>query len=330
MPANKNALLRYLTLDKCFRNTGRNYTLDDLLEKVNEELKYDNPKSRGIKRRQLQSDIRFMESESGWSIDLERKPIGKKTIFRYYDPKFSISKSPMSQMEAEQLKSAILLLSRFSGAPQFKWLEEIIPQLEHSFGFKGQNENVVAFESNPDLKGLEHFNTIFNAIIQKQALKITYQSFKKPKPDVAVIHPYFLKQYNSRWYLLGQIQKFDTLSNRALDRIQKIEKSNEAYIENTAYDFDAYFKNIIGVGKRKGDQIEEIELLFKATKSDYILTKPIHNSQISEKDENNNLKVKLKLVPNFELRSTLLSFGNEVKVMSPQWLHEELKKMSYS
>lgn len=329
MPANKNAFLRYLTLDKCFRNTGRNYTLDDLLEKVNDELRYDNPNSSGIKRRQLQSDIRFMESDSGWSIDLERKPFGKKTVFRYYDPKFSITNSPMNQIEAEQLKSTILLLSRFSGTPQFKWLEEIIPQLEHSFGFKGQNENVVAFESNPDLRGLEHFNTIFNAIIQKQALKITYQSFKKSNPDISVIHPYFLKQYSSRWYLLGQIKKFDTLSNRALDRIQKIEKTNETYLENTDYDFEEYFKNIIGVGKRKGDKIEEIELLFKASKSDYILTKPIHKSQISQMELNGNLRVKIKVIPNYELKSTLLSFGNEVKVISPKWLDNELITMSY-
>ena len=329
MPANKNAILRYLTLDKCFKNTGRTYTLDDLLEKVNEELRYHEPSSKGIKRRQLQYDISFMESESGWSIELEKVTAGKKKVFRYLDSDFSINSSPLNQIESEQLKSAIQILSRFSGAPQFHWVEELIPKLEYSFGFKGENKSIISFDNNPYLKGTEHLGILFNAIIQKQTLKINYQSFKKSKPDISIIHPYFLKQYNNRWYLFGQIERFDTLSNRALDRIVTIEKVNDKYIENTKYDFDDYFSDIIGVGIDKEAKVEEIKLLFKNSKTDYILTKPIHESQISKKDSKNNLNVTIKVIPNYELKSTLLSFGNEVKVISPNWLDEELRKMRY-
>lgn len=329
MPANKNAILRYITLDKCFRNTGKNYTLDDLLEKVNEELKYDNPNSKGIKRRQLQSDIKFMESETGWFVELERIPVGKKIAFRYKDPKFSINNSPLNQIETEQLKSALQILSRFSGAPQFHWVEELIPKLEYTFGFKGENKRIISFDNNPYLKGVEHLGTLFNAIIQKQALEINYQSFKKSKPDISIIHPYFLKQYNNRWYLFGKIERFNTLSNRALDRIVSIKEIDEKYIENTKYNFDEYFCDIIGVGLDKEAKIEEIKLLFKNSKTDYILTKPIHESQIAKKDDHNNLNVTIKVIPNYELKSTLLSFGNEVKVISPKWLDQELLQIRY-
>ncbi len=78
MPQNKNAIIRYNALDKCFRNPGRSYTIDDLLDECNEALTEENPNTDGIKRRQLFVDIKFMESENGWSIELERTPVGKK------------------------------------------------------------------------------------------------------------------------------------------------------------------------------------------------------------------------------------------------------------
>lgn len=71
MSTNKHAIIRYQTLDKCFRNTGRKYAIDDLVEACNQSIYDFNGKDDGIKKRQLYDDIRFMESEQGWGIELE-------------------------------------------------------------------------------------------------------------------------------------------------------------------------------------------------------------------------------------------------------------------
>ena len=133
MPNNKNALIRYQALDRCFRNPGRRYYWENLLEACNKALLDFDPASDGIQRRQLLDDIRFMESEQGWSIPLERHKEGKRVFYRYDDLKFSINNQPINETEAHQLKSALLVLSRFKGLPQFEWINEIIPKFEQSF-----------------------------------------------------------------------------------------------------------------------------------------------------------------------------------------------------
>ena len=103
MSVNKNALLRYQVLDRCFRNTGRMYFWEDLLNECNDALMDFDPDCGGIGRRQLFDDIRFMESEQGWSVALERQRYDRKMFYRYEDPSFSINNQPLNEFEAEQI-----------------------------------------------------------------------------------------------------------------------------------------------------------------------------------------------------------------------------------
>jgi len=328
MPINKNALIRYQTLDRCFSNPGRNYFIEDLLEEVNNTLSEHNSSTDGIRRRQLFEDIKFMESENGWNIELDKITDGKKKYYRYCDPKFSINNSPLNETEAEQLKAALLVMSRFKGSPQFSWVEELIPKLEQTFGLK-ESEEIISFDTNPYLKGIEYLGELFEAIHNKQPLKIAYQSFKKEIPDISVFYPYYLKQFNNRWYVFGQQKGFNTLSVKALDRIEKIEKSTEPFIENRQYDFSEYFEDIIGINRGKGEKPELITLWFAPSKAPYVKTKPLHGSQKKKQENESGLTITIEVIPNYELKSLLLSFGKEVKVLTPQWLHKELLEMSY-
>ena len=95
MSLTKNALLRYLTLDRCFRNSGRSYNFEDLLSEVNTALMEDDPTSSGINIRQLRSDIQFMRSEVGYAAPIVSEIYsGKKHSYFYSDPSFSINNSP--------------------------------------------------------------------------------------------------------------------------------------------------------------------------------------------------------------------------------------------
>ncbi|MDA3904956.1 MAG: WYL domain-containing protein [Bacteroidales bacterium] len=327
MPINKNALIRYQTLDKCFRNPGRRYYFENLLEECNKALVEHSPKSIGIRRRQLFQDIAFMESEDGWSIPLLKIQDGKKKHYRYEDMKFSISNKPINEMESEQIKAAMLVLSRFKGSPQFAWVEEVIPKLEQAFGFKGDGREIISFDSNQYLKGIEHLGTLFNAILFKKVLEIEYQSFKSDKPNISEIYPYYLKQYNNRWFLFGKSTRFETLSIRSLDRIINIKEVEGIYVENTQFDFNEYFDDIIGISKIKDEKLELIELHFSSIQAPYILTKPLHGSQKNKHIDENGLTITIEVFPNYELWSLLLSFGKEVEVISPPSLKNNIKEM---
>ncbi|NMB52451.1 MAG: WYL domain-containing protein, partial [Bacteroidales bacterium] len=195
MSINKNALIRYQVLDRCFRNPGRMYFLEDLLEECNKALTDLDLDSKGIQRRQLFDDIRFMESEAGWSIPLSKIRYGRKVYYRYEDLSFSINNQPLNASEAEQIKSALRIISRFSGTPQFEWVNEMIPMLESKFGLIERKSEIISFESNIDLKGLHFLNPLFNAIVNERVLLVKYKDFRSSESYEITFHPYYLKQY---------------------------------------------------------------------------------------------------------------------------------------
>ena len=321
MSTNKNAILRYKTLDRCFQNTGRKYNFDDLLNVVNTALIEDDPKSSGINTRQLRSDIQFMRSEAGYSAPVESKIYsGKKHVYFYSDPNFSIHNSPLNETEAKQMKSALELFQRFSGSPGFEWVEEMNIMLKNQFG--GGNEKVISFESNVDFTGYHWISPLFNAIVQKRVLWITYTPFNGATYSF-IYHPYYLKQYNGRWFILGLNEEFNiptwTLS---LDRVHAINDAKTSYIP-TDFDWDYYFSEIIGVTRYK-KPIESIVLLFNEKRGKYVETKPLHESQRSKWTES-GFMVTLKLVPNYELEHVILSYGEDVEVLAPETLRQTIQ-----
>jgi len=327
MATHRHAVIRYQALDRCFSNFGRRYFIDDLIEACEEAIYNFTGKRDGIKRRQLFDDIKFMESEAGYSIPLEKIPDGKKKYYRYSDKNFSINKQPISQTEAEQLKDTIMMLNRFKGLPQFDWMEEVLARFEDTFKLKANIDNIVGFEQNPYLKGIEHFTALFNAISNKQSLKIKYKaSFGKSQHYI--IHPYFLKQYNNRWFLFGlsQREEQNKLMNMAIDRIMGFDPISIVYIENRDVDFTEFFDDVVGVTVPSNGHINTIRLKIDKTRYSYIETKPIHATQTVKERGDEYVIIELKLIPNYEFETLLLGFADSVEIVEPQSLREAILK----
>lgn len=325
MSINKNALIRYQVLDRCFRNSGRMYFWEDLLEECNKALMDFDPNNTGIQRRQLFDDIRFMESEAGWSIPLGRFRYGRKVYYRYEDLSFSINNQPLNYSETEQIKSALQIFSRFSGKPQFEWVNEMIPMLESKFGLIERKSQIISFESNIDLKGLHFLTSLFNAIINERVLLVKYKDFKSSKPYEITFHPYYLKQYNNRWFVFGlNSDKQVPNWNLALDRIESLSETAQKY-KQSEIDWEDYFFDLVGVTRPESVELQEIVLKFSPEVAPYVITKPLHPSQ-KHKNDPTGLEVKIKVIPNFELERLILSFGEQVKVISPQDFKERISQ----
>ena len=326
MATNKNAFMRYKILDQCFRNPGRRFFIDDLIEECNKVLLDISPDSSGISRRQIFDDIAFMEGSEGWSIDLERLKDGKKVFYRYVDTLFSIINMPLNEIEINQLKSAIDILSQFKGMPQFEWVHELLPKLQQGIYKQTESKNIIEFDNNQYLKGIEHIGTLYHAIYYKKVLDIKYQSFDILEPYRLIIHPGYLKQYNNRWFLFGfnpDKEKHDW--NLALDRIIEIKETNDKYNDNSSIDWEEYFEDMIGVTKNLGEDTENITLIFYGKTAKYIESKPIHGSQKSRWLNENELEIRLKLIINYELEHFILSYADSVKVIQPLSLIEKIR-----
>ncbi|KVV16021.1 YafY family protein [Flavobacterium sp. TAB 87] len=318
MSTTKYQIIRYNRLDRCFQNFGKEYTIDALLANVNQAIIDYDSKSAGIQLRTLRKDIAFMRSEAGYNAPIETyKSSNGINYYRYDDKIFSINKSPLNDTEAEQLKNAISILSRFEGSPEFEWVNEIAPLLNDKFGLKSQEKKVMSLESNIDYSGYDYITPLFNAIINKTVVKINYEPFGKEPFDV-IFHPYFLKQYNNRWFVLGYNEFNQSLHwNLALDRI-KGEISTTSYKYNIdTTDWEEYFEEIIGVTKPIGNKVTEVKLLFSKEQAPYIKTKPIHSTQKIKIQEDGTLEVRINVILNYELETRILSFGEKVKVVEP-------------
>ena len=325
MATNKNAILRYNTLDKCFRNLGRKYAFEDLLEAVNNALYEDNPKTNGIKTRQLREDLKFMRSEAGYGAPIITLSQGREKYYRYEDGSFSINNSPINSTEADQLKSALQMLRRFEGSPGFEWVAELSNLMADKFSLTGDSKSVISYESNIDYSGYQWISVIFNAIVNKQVLSVTYEPFGKDAFSLT-FHPYYLKQYNGRWFAYGlNFEKQIDTWNLALDRISGVQNLKDDYV-STDRDWEDFFYDFIGPTKTEGQNPIEVQLLFAESVANYVITKPLHPSQKHELQSDGSLMVRLKLIPNYELETLILGFGDKVEVLVPMNLRQRISR----
>lgn len=321
MATNKNALLRYSVLDRCFRNKQKRYSIMDLLEACNQALYEHYGSSVAVKKRQIYKDISFMESEAGWSIPLEKIKNGNTVYYRYDNADFSIYQCPLKDNELQSLKQAVMTLKRLKGLPQYDWLESLVANLEDKLKFKGQDKYAIGFDQNIDYSGSSYIAELFNAILDKQVVRIDYSTFKN-EHYVWDIHPYYLKQYNNRWFLLGYNDEYpEQVVTIPLDRINKITQINTPYIEKEI-DFDEYFDDVIGVTIPKHKTVETIILRISPKDYPYITSKPPHGSMRMNDKE---YIIKLELIPNYELEALILSYGDGVEVLEPKWFRDKIK-----
>jgi predicted DNA-binding transcriptional regulator YafY len=326
MATTKLASLRYLALDRCFSNPGRKYYIEDLVDACNQAIYESTGSDDGVKRRQVYADITFMESEQGYAVPLVRHKDGRKKFFRYEDTSFTIRQRSVNQAEVDQIAETLAILSRFKGMPQFEWLDEIKIRLESAFGMTHTTEACVSFQENPYLKGLRYFSDLFGAISQKQTLKISYQGFKQLEPATLPFHPWYLKQYNDRWFVLGYNETFGNLSTLALDRIQQLEPATFPFRENTSHDFEEYFEDVIGVSLPEDQPVETVLLKIDNELWPYIKSKPLHGSQRVKSRAPEGVVVELKVFVNYELRATLFSYLKGIEVLAPEGLRKDLIK----
>lgn len=320
MPNTKNYSTRLRVLDQCLRS-GHAYSGKELTEFINRELEL-----RGepiiTSRTTLMDDLLNIENE--YQTNIIRKKHGRQTTYQYEDPNFSIFSTELSEDDILHLGQALDILHRFDGMPEASWVSELGARLNLCMNNRKEVRAAVGFESAIYNKGMEHFTPLFNAIRKKTTVELRYQSFKMTEPQTLIVHPYYLKQYNNRWFLFCCNGDYTNLSNYPLDRILSVKLAHVPYRE-THIDFDEYFSDMIGVSRRNEQDPEDVVLRFPKDQYKYVATKPWHGSQKVVDENNCTITLQFHVVLNYELEQKILSFGQYVEVISPMTLRERIK-----
>jgi predicted DNA-binding transcriptional regulator YafY len=239
---------------------------------------------------------------------------GRKRLYRYKDTSYSLPLIRINDEERNKILGAIAVLEHFEGEPMYDWARTLLMQIEGGL-FDDSSTPVVSFQSNPDLKGIELFGKLLQAILTKRVLKLRYTPYGKPTFEIP-IYPYYLKQFNDRWYLIAQAKGYDSYAHYALDRIDDFEEVAVPYKEPDT-DFSEYFNDVIGVTVPETDP-ENVLLRISNSRYNYIKTKPLHSSWeiIEEGDNYTTISITVKI--NKELESLILSFGDDIEVLEPE------------
>lgn len=325
MPVNRNALIRYKTIDKCLQNRYRKWTLEDLIDACSDALYEYEGIDKGVSKRTVQGDIQIMRSDKlGYNAPII---VIEKRYYTYEDPNYSITNIPLTDQDLGMLTDAVAFMKQFKGFSHFRELDSMVQKLEdHIYAQKTQTQPVIDFEKNDDLKGLEYLDPLYKAIIKKQAVTLSYQSFKARSANTFTFHPYLLKEFRNRWFLIGAKQDNKTILNLALDRIEELKSSDLLYQEASNFDADHYFKHAIGVSVSPNLPPQEVLLYVDRQQAPYVLTKPLHPSQQLVEKDYYGMTISLYVQHNYELEKIILGFGEHIKVLAPERLRRNIKE----
>lgn len=328
MPTNLHALIRYRTIDQCLRRPAIEWNRERLCQECGKALRYfisedvDDPSIRTI-----QGDIDTMRyGKLGYHAPIRYDR--RRQSYCYTAPDFSISNSPLNVDDVNELNHALAILRQFSGFRHVEGIENIITKLEYTLSLRGSRaKEAIQFGHQINAPGEKWLDVLYRLIQKNVGMELAYQPFTYSAPFLVAVSPYLLKEYNNRWFCIGYNHEVQAINNFALDRILAVRQIEigTAYYQDAGFDPDTYFRDIIGVSIPEDGVVAEVVLKFNAQQAKYIHTKPLHSSQSAVEETEEFSTFSFHLIPNYELESLILSFGERVEVLKPEELRERVR-----
>ena len=325
MSFNKLALIRYKTIDECLQNRQKKWTLEDLMEKVNEAV-YEFEGIENVSKRTIQADLQLMRSDKlGYNAPIV---VVQRKYYTYEDAKFSINNAPINPNDVEKLKEALNILKQFGSFSYFEEMSEVVVKLENNIKKSSkESKNYIQFEGNKQLRGIEMISPLYQSVLHQKPLLIEYQSFTAKEARTEIYFPYLLKEYRNRWFIIVKRKGQKSIMTLALDRILSFQEAeNEVFEPHPSINFDTYYNDTIGVSKTENQNPNTVILQISKENAPYVLTKPLHHSQQVLKQDENGTIISIKVILNFELEREILGFGEVMKVLAPKFLVKKIQK----
>ncbi|MCX8081586.1 MAG: WYL domain-containing protein [Bacteroidia bacterium] len=326
MPVNKNLLIRIITLDRCLRDFGKEYYIEDLMEACSNALSEHGIKDASVSKRTIYNDIEFMKSEEGFGAPIENYRAERNRIFyRYTDLHYSIMGRFLPQNVVELSRTMVEFLQVFDGIAPIEEIKNQLPELAKFYKLK-EKEPFVEFDFNYDYSGLTWFGQFFSAISNKTPLEVEYESYHRKKVEKFIFHPAYLKAYMNRWYAIGYNETEQSAYwVLGLERVRKIKPLHQKGYIQKHENLKDYFYDVVGVTKEKHVKPEIVRLCIHPEFEKYILTRPFHPSQKNKGQDQNGWRIiQLELIINEEFINHLMPYIHFLKIMEPPALAERI------
>ncbi len=321
MPINKEALIRYRAINKTLlkkKVASQGALMEACTEAIGVEVAW----------RTIAGDINAMRNDSLLGYNAPIKNI-RNEGYTYTDPNFSIDQIPLQTEEANALSFAAKLLKQYSHINIFSTFSGAVEKLNLHLDvhLKNQDEvdmaEVISFEQSTSDGGSLFLNDLLEHIRRQTVLSIDYQSFSSGNRKQHVMHPYYLKEYRNRWYLLGHHEEYKELRTLALERMLSIAPNYSVKYILPEFNVGSYYSNVIGVSVSTGEPTH-VELEVNQSQWQYLQSQPLHKSQHLIRMNGSKVVIGLCVICNYELKSAILSMGAAVTVLKPTSLKDEI------
>lgn len=328
MPSNKNALTRYKFLDEMLSDRHHFYDINDLTDKCNEKLIAAGLPE--VTRRCIEKDIHYLEYDPFYA-EIERFRINGKHCIKYAKASFSIFHKELTEEESNLIYEVLNTIGQFEGLAHFEWLN----RFKTGLGLK-ERPKIISFSNNPYLQNSNLLGVLFDCASNQVVIELEYHTFSDIQNKTIILHPYLLKQYNNRWYIIGAADDDQKILTFALDRINKVTPMPEKKFIKCKIDLSERYEDVIGITLYEDRSVEKITFWVSSYSKDYIDTKPIHGSQFQYKgDKERGLRdsypslkggafYTIDCIPNYELIRELCSYGENLIVLSPSHIQNEV------
>ena len=324
MPTNKDALIRYRVINRCLIEFK--YVSREKLIRACEEALYISP----IGERTINQDLHDMRMDERLGYFAPICFDRKTSAYYYDDPDYSIDKIPINNDELNALSFATGMLQQFKEVDILKTFSSAVTKISDTINIKRmqQQTNVadfVQFETVSYYKGSEYLEFLISAIAGKEVINMQHKRFDADTTTQHIIHPYYLKEYRNRWYLIGMDNELKEIRTYGLDRIEELSINTTINYNEKPKDAQMFFSNTIGISEPQ-NKPEEIILKFTDNTGKYLLTQPLHSSQKLIKQDKDEITISLFVVPNYEVLTFILGCGHRVKVIAPDSLQKRIKE----
>lgn len=324
--------MRYRLIDEAINSKSSPYpSLKKIIEHVNESLA-DLMEDTSVSRRTVQKDLhdmRFSE-ELGFFAPIEYDQ-GRKGYY-YDDEHFSISKLPLKEEERGVIEWVANMLSRYEDMPMFSNFRHITQKIFDALNIHSGIENdqllesAIQFDAPHEATGNHWLSPISEAIKHYRKIRVEYQPFGSDKVHIRVVHPYILREFKSRWYLIGFSETSGELRTYALDRMPGVEVMEQNFPVDTSFDRKKYFQYSFGIYNLKDKEPQEVVLEIDKIQGQYLLTRPLHHTQKKLSEENGRMKLTMKIFISEDFIMEILSYGDRVKVLEPSDLVDDVRE----
>ena len=332
MPAIKNALLRYRIIDRSIRNEYNPYPTKEQLRQACEEEIYGTSEGLHICHSTIEKDIFAMRMEHDAPIAYSKREKG----YYYTNDEFTMDDVPLTEKDISAIKAASTILHQFKSTSLFSQyqfaIDKILDRAVSSQQKFSNTENNIQFETLPTISGNEYLESVLEAIKKRNVLQFEYYNYIKDVKTIRRVHPYLLKEYRNRWYLIGKSELKNKVITFGLDRISNLQTLENLFTVDSSFNPDYFFQHSIGITVFD-EKPQEIIIKTNNILSKYLTSQPLHHSQqLTEVYNNGDHLFSYFLLVTYELKMTILGYGSDCEVIAPlslrEQIAEEIKKVA--